>query len=457
MPDMFKVCPRDGSTLCPFEPKDSQSDQHEADSQSDQHEADSQSADLVNSVPDPTNLTPNPANTEMSAPGSASMSDPGSASMSNPGSAGILPASVLNQDITVQSDELRRQTGVLAAAEEFHFNTNDLVPILSPDSLVDNRYKIVDLLGMGGMGSVYKAEHTVLSKTCAIKLVHPQRFDQDSLQRFKLEAKATSMLKHPNIVGIHDYGINEGFLPYIVMEYLEGKSLESIIQSEGPLSRERFFKVFEQVCDGLGHAHQQGIIHRDLKPANIFICTENGEGDRVKIVDFGIAKLIPQDGSPETTKITLTGEVVGSPLYMSPEQCSGGTLDTRSDIYSLGLVMHEVLTGDCVFDGSPTQVMRKQILEPAELHSREKLSEDMKQIIQKCLMKDPSERFQSVEELKTELLKIKNPPTLPNPVALAEANDVSLVSQSGYTGTWKIVALVIAIIAFLILFYVVKK
>jgi eukaryotic-like serine/threonine-protein kinase len=345
MPDMFQVCPRDGKDLVPFR------------------------------AAQPGDAQPQPAQ-----------------------------ANELKQEHTVQSDELRRQTGLLSAAEEFHQKSDDEFPVLPKDSLLDNRYRIVDLLGMGGMGTVYKAEHVVLNKTCAIKLVHPQRFDQESLQRFKLEAKATSMLQHPNIVGIHDYGVNEGFLPYIVMEYLEGKSLEFTIQENGPLAPQRFLNIFQQVCDGLSHAHKHGVIHRDLKPANIFICVENGQSDRVNIVDFGIAKLIPQQEGQEITRITLTGEVIGSPLYMSPEQCSGGILDARSDIYSLGIMMHEVLTGQCVFDGTPTQVMRAQILEAPELRVyRMRLSEDMKDIILKCLKKDPAERYQNIDELKEKL------------------------------------------------------
>lgn len=395
MPDMFQVCPRDGSTLCAFEGPES------------------------------------PLRTDDGEPQDVS------------------------QDYTVQSDEFRRQTGVLSDAHEFHLNDDST---LSPDALLDNRYKIVALLGMGGMGSVYKAEHTVLSKTCAIKLVHPQRFDQESLQRFKLEAKATSMLKHPNIVGIHDYGINEGFLPYIVMEYLDGKSLEATIEEQGPLSPERFFNIFEQVCDGLEHAHEHGVIHRDLKPANIFICTENGQNDIVKIVDFGIAKLIPQEGGPENTKITVTGEVIGSPLYMSPEQCSGGVLDARSDIYSLGLVMHEVLTGCCVFDGSPTRVMRAQILEAPELLDlRQRLSEDMKQIILKCLMKDPKERFQSISELREALLKVKVPDKITaseiQSAWAANAAETKVQAKPGSGQIYVAIAmLALILLAFLIMF-----
>lgn len=350
MPDMFQVCPRDGNDLVPFKAPES-------------------TAPHVESGP-------------------LQGADP---------------------EFTVQSDELRRRTGILSAAVEFHRKSSDEFPILPNDSLLDNRYKIVDLLGMGGMGTVYKAEHVVLRKTCAIKLVHPQRFDQESLQRFKLEAKATSMLKHPNIVAIHDYGVNEGSLPYIVMEYLEGKSLEYTIEENGPLAPQRFLNIFVQVCDGLSHAHKHGVIHRDLKPANIFISVEDGQADRVKIVDFGIAKLIPQQDGQEITKITLTGEVIGSPLYMSPEQCSGGALDARSDIYSLGIVMHEVLTGQCVFDGSPTQVMRAQILETPELRDyRKRLSDKMKDIILRCLRKDPAQRYQSIDELKTDLENLGN-------------------------------------------------
>ena len=169
-------------------------------------------------------------------------------------------------------------------------------------------------------------------------------YDQTSKKRFQLEAEAASCLKHPNIIAVYDYGIAPTGQPYLVMEYLVGESLADLIKRDKNIEQRRVVKIFIQACDALSHAHKKGVIHRDLKSSNIMLVEQEDKSDIVKVLDFGIAKLMPASGKlPQN--LTQTGEVFGSPIYMSPEQCLGQTLDQRSDIYSMGTMLYEALTG----------------------------------------------------------------------------------------------------------------
>jgi serine/threonine protein kinase len=269
-------------------------------------------------------------------------------------------------------------------------------------SIVDNRYRILANIGAGGMGTVYKVEHLVLNNIYALKTIHPDAFDKQALQRFKLEGKATNLLKHINIVALHDFGISSENIPYIVMEMLEGRSLAKRLAYDGPLTAKEFFKFFDQVCAGLSQAHKHGIIHRDLKPANIFICSKN---ELVKILDFGMAKTTSESSDLQASTITSPGEVVGSPLYMSPEQCLGEELDIRTDIYSLGAVMFESIAGYPIFPGtSALELMRKHCYQEAEMD--ESIPENLRELINKCVQKSRESRFQSVDELRDALSKL---------------------------------------------------
>lgn len=280
--------------------------------------------------------------------------------------------------------------------------------VIAPGTIIDNRYEIISLLGIGAMGAVYKARHTVLETIFAVKFIHPQRMGEDSLKRFQLEGKAANMLNHPNIVGMHDFGVTPEGLPYISMEYLEGKSLDSVLKDEGVLNRQEFFNIFEQVCSALFHAHEQGVLHRDLKPANIFLCASDSGQDLVKIVDFGLAKLLPRNDGAEQPRITLTGEVLGSPLYMSPEQCIVAKLDQRSDIYTVGVVMYESLTGKQIFNGrTPAEIMNKHIHSTPQFDSDAAILKGLQDLVLKCLNKEPSRRFQTADEIRLELKKLK--------------------------------------------------
>lgn len=282
----------------------------------------------------------------------------------------------------------------------------------SDDALVGTvfaeRYVILCRLGEGGMGVVYKARHQLLDRMVAIKMLHPHLIANSiSLKRFQQEARTASLLTHPNITAVHDFGVTPDGKPYLILDYLEGIALADVFHKEKHLEWKRAVKIFIQVCDGLAHAHNKGVIHRDLKPTNIMLVENDGEPDMVKLLDFGIAKLLPQSGQP-IQHLTQTGEVFGSPLYMSPEQVLGYQTDTRSDIYSLGCVIYEALTGRPPFIGSSmfetmqrhmTEAPEPLIMRRADLVIPAKLQET----VMKTLSKLAADRQQTMTELKENL------------------------------------------------------
>lgn len=216
--------------------------------------------------------------------------------------------------------------------------------ILAADSLIAERYSVVDVIGQGGMGVVYRARDINSDRVVAVKMVLRSNISQDQ-RRFEREAKAASLLNHPNVIAIHDFGL-EGDQAYLCMDLLEGRNLDEIVEKK-PLNLNQFRHIFSQACSGLQHAHDKGIVHRDLKPGNLMIVERDGDKDSVIILDFGLVKLMDGESDPDQklTKLTRTNALLGSPLYMSPEQCRSLDLDHRTDIYSLGCVMYEALTG----------------------------------------------------------------------------------------------------------------
>jgi serine/threonine protein kinase len=266
-------------------------------------------------------------------------------------------------------------------------------------------YQIQSLLGAGGMGVVYKARHGLMDRIVAIKMLQAQLVsDQLSVARFHQESKAASRINHPNVITIYDFGISPQGLPYIVMDYLAGDPLADAIRENGQIGVDRTLKIAIQTCDALAHAHKQGVVHRDLKPGNIVLTTFNDDKDYVKVVDFGVAKLMNQDGQ----RLTQAGEVCGSPVYMSPEQCMGQELDSRSDIYSMGIVLYETLTGKLPILGKTmVDTMSKHCSEmpPPFKVSRPDLyiPERLEAIIFKALAKAPADRQQTMDELKGDL------------------------------------------------------
>ena len=282
-----------------------------------------------------------------------------------------------------------------------------LTPVLT-DTLIGtvmaDRYEILEKLGTGGMGLVYKAKHLLMKRLVAIKLMLPQyASNATALKRFQHEAQAASHLNHPNILTVYDFGVTPQGLPYLVMDLLEGTDLSAVLEAEGHLRADRAINIFSQTCAALAHAHQKNVVHRDLKPGNIMLIENEGKRDWVQIVDFGMAKILSAvDGERED--LTKAGEVFGSPMYMSPEQCMAKELDARSDIYSLGCVMYRTLTGCPAVAGSTAmECFNKHANgepEPfASVCPEFNLSANLELIVFKCMAKNPDDRYQTMAAL----------------------------------------------------------
>ncbi|HEX6190148.1 MAG TPA: serine/threonine-protein kinase [Pyrinomonadaceae bacterium] len=282
------------------------------------------------------------------------------------------------------------------------------------------KYKIEKLIKTGGMGSVYRGRHVLMDKTVAIKVLRPSLAGDDAVvARFSREAKAASKISHPHAVSVTDFGEAENGVVFLVMEYLDGRTLKEAIVKEGPLSLGRAVEIVRQVAGALDAAHGQGVIHRDLKSENIMLVSHNGD-EWAKVLDFGIAKILQPIGSAADAEITQANLVVGTPQYMSPEQCSqSGALDARSDVYSLGIIVHEMLTGKLPFTGeSATVVMMKQVQDPppSVLASQPQLPAAVDQVIKRALAKQPIDRFQSAGELSAGLAEAASEAAVEAPV-----------------------------------------
>ncbi|MFC1585621.1 serine/threonine protein kinase [Fibrobacterota bacterium] len=252
-------------------------------------------------------------------------------------------------------------------------------------------YQILSHLGRGGMGDVYKARHLEMDRLVALKVLPLVLSSPEFLNRFNSEALAISRLQHQNIVTIYDYGELEG-RKYIAMQYVQGQTLSRIIDKKKRLNLERVINIGKQICRGLKYAHEQNVIHRDVKTGNIMVDPE----DKAFLSDFGIAR------SPGSTRLTTTGMAVGTPEYMSPEQCEGKPLDNQCDIYSLGIVLFEMVTGKPPFlADNPLAVAYKQVHETPPLLSklRSKVPQTLELLIAKCLKKDKRERYKNADEL----------------------------------------------------------
>jgi serine/threonine-protein kinase len=262
------------------------------------------------------------------------------------------------------------------------------------------QYRLMRLLGSGGMGNVYLAEHQLLKRPCAIKVIRPgQAADPQAIARFEREVQTTATLTHPNTIEIYDYGRTDDGTFYYVMEYLPGLSMADLVARHGPVPAERVIFLLRQACDALREAHSAGLIHRDIKPGNIFVAERGGVYDVVKLLDFGLAK--GSEGS-EGAQITQEGTVAGSPMFMSPEQALGQPSDARGDIYSLGAVGYFLLTGQPPFQGTTAMELivahaRDPVAPLTQL--RPEVPPDVERLILRCLAKEPDERFQSALSL----------------------------------------------------------
>lgn len=273
------------------------------------------------------------------------------------------------------------------------------------------RYEFLESLGTGGMSVIYKARQRVLNRIVAIKMMHEHMMHEQAIRRFQQEGQAASSLDHPNIVKVHDFGLTDRGQPYMVMDLVEGRSLSQVLDELGELPITQCLIIFIDICDALTHAHEKGILHRDLKPSNIMLTTTFERPTFAKLVDFGIAKIM-EDGNSASMKLTQTGELFGSPPYMSPEQCYGKKVDRRSDIYSLGCLMFECLTGRPPFQGDTfVEILTKQMTAKApllhEVRTDKTFPSRLEDVIDKCLSKQPDGRFRTIEEVKTQLVSIQ--------------------------------------------------
>jgi serine/threonine protein kinase len=320
-------------------------------------------------------------------------------------------ASLDDGDTVVSSDDQKTVASLKHQQTLTSLDDRQTVPSVDDESqteqnpfelgrVLDGKYKIVELLGKGGMGAVYRVTQVLLNVDVALKTLDHQRLnDFASVRRFQTEARAAFSLKHPSLISVYDFGVLESNHPFIVMELIDGTTLQDYMKQRGPLPLEEVAPIFAQLCFGLAYAHQSKVVHRDIKPGNIMLCagkqpTEEGS---VKILDFGIAKIV-RTADSATESLTQTGDVIGSPLYMSPEQCAGGDIDHRSDIYSLGCVLFEALTGTPPHVGANslrTMMLHQSVIAPTlkEAALGRDFPSSLEQIVAKLLAKAPNDRY----------------------------------------------------------------
>lgn len=265
---------------------------------------------------------------------------------------------------------------------------------------IAGKFKILAKLGRGGMGAVYKAEHTHLDRVIALKLLHAHLANDDEyLKRFQREARTACKIRHPNVITLHDYGVEEGH-PYLAMEFIEGKTLKQILKEEGTLSLDRVFNITTQICSALAEAHGNNIIHRDLKPDNIMITDRRDGTSWAQVLDFGISKVIQTEPS---TELTQAGTIFGSPRYMAPEQGLEKKVDTRADLYSLGVMIYEMLTKKYPIEAKTMmETLVKAVHEdPIPLKTANPqvhIDDRINAPVMRLLERDPEKRYQRVED-----------------------------------------------------------
>ena len=301
-----------------------------------------------------------------------------------------------------------------------------------PQRLSD-RYELGEIIGFGGMSEVHRARDVRLHRDVAVKVLRADLARDPSFYlRFRREAQNAAALNHPAIVAVYDTGEAEtpaGPVPYIVMEFVDGVTLRDIVYNDGPMPPTRAIEVIADACQALNFSHQHGIIHRDVKPANIMISKTNA----VKVMDFGIARAIADSGH----RVTQTAAVIGTAQYLSPEQARGDTVDARSDVYSLGCVLYEILTGDAPFVGdSPVAVAYQHVREdpvpPSQRHPG--ISPDLDAVVLKALAKNPDNRYQTAAEMRADLVRVHNGEKPEAPRLLTAAERAALLTPTARTG-----------------------
>ncbi len=310
---------------------------------------------------------------------------------------------------------------------------------LTPGETILGKFKIVELLGKGGMGSVYRVDHVYLGRQFALKCLNKQQQPNDvTWRRFQNEAKAASKLDHPNLIKVHEFDLLSDGRPFILMDLVEGETLSDLTKKVGSLPIKRTVDIMIQVAFAVQYAHDQGIIHRDLKPTNIMVIPPAVEGEKegVKLVDFGIAKLTGIDDFNQQT-LTKTGEIFGSPLYMSPEQCTGVMIDQRTDLYSIGCVFYELLTGAPPFMGETALSTMMKHQTEAQLSLKEaslgtSFPPALEHIVAKLLDKDPNQRYQTANALVVDLIPFTQADSNLNAIPVAKPKP-AIASRQGQT------------------------
>jgi serine/threonine protein kinase len=305
--------------------------------------------------------------------------------------------------------------------------------------VLSGKYRILEKIGEGGMSVVYKAHDQLLDRPVAIKCLSG-KLEAEGLTRFRREGIATGKLENPHIVNVHELYLEPDQTPYLVMDYVQGEPLSLIIGKEGAMPIERAIHIVRQAAEALEHAHGRGIIHRDIKPSNLIVTKFGGKTDFIKLLDFGIAKLLTPGEHGQ--KLTQAGDVFGSPMYMSPEQCSGLQVDARSDIYSLGCLFYEMLIGEPPLVGeNALQTIRKHMEEqpprPSAIRPVKGLSTAMENVIMKCLQKEPRKRYQNLRSFISDLNKEE--------AAAQAATSSFLHSEFRTTKAWVITAALVGI------------
>src|SRR5262245_32543628 len=323
---------------------------------------------------------------------------------------------------------------------------------MPPDSLA--HYRIVRLLGRGGMGEVYLAEDLTLGRQVALKVL-PPGVAATGRERFEREARAVAALNHPNIVTLHSID-QSGDTPFLTMEFVDGKALNELIPASG-MPLDRLLKIAVPLADAVGAAHQRGILHRDLKPANVMLTADG----RVKVLDFGLARLqddVAAHEPLETQELTSEGRIVGTVAYMSPEQAEGKVVDQRSDVFSIGVLLYELATGSRPFTGDTSLAVLSAVLRETPRSVSElkpELPRDFTRIIRRALNKDPEERYQSAKDLRNDLTAVLEDLTSGEPAEPVTAGTVA--SPAGRLGTVTAASAAAALIAVAVVVWLVTR
>lgn len=333
---------------------------------------------------------------------------------------------------TLTPPRLSARIPPLPPASEAHREESEA---LVEGDVLEGRYQVEGRIGEGAIGVVYRALQLKLHRRVAVKLLVRDQLGEQLLRpRFEREAVTLAALSHPNIVSLTDYGLIRG-KPFLVMELLEGKTLRELIDSEGALEIPRALAIVRQTLHALAYAHPMGVVHRDLKPANIVVLTLPHQPEHVKLLDFGLVKLLPGSQLDAGEGLSRAGLAFGTPAYMSPEHAVGGDVDGRSDLYSVGVLLFELLTGSKPFEGEIGEVMRAHLSLPVPhlAQVRPELSgrEDLQQIIEKCMAKVRAERFESAAALLDALSVLESG---------TSARPPSLAPREGFADSWQRIA-----------------